>query len=76
MFGRGAGRRVRQSAGLGKLRQTKVEGETLELLEVVVVDVLHGVAKGEVRLELTRLDFGDLGERRGFVFLIFVFRMA
>ena len=76
MFGRGAGRRVRQSAGFGKLRQTKVEGETLELLEVVVVDVLHGVAKGEVRLELARLDFGDLGERRGFVFLIFVFRMA
>ena len=35
MFGRGAGRRVRQSAGFGKLRQTKVEGETLELLEVV-----------------------------------------
>ena len=34
MFGRGAGRRVRQSAGFGKLRQTKVEGETLEL-EVV-----------------------------------------
>ena len=44
MFGRGAGRRVRQSAGFGKLRQTKVEGETLELLEVVVVDVLHGLA--------------------------------
>ena len=35
MFGRGAGRRVRQSADLGKLRQTKVEGEILELLEVV-----------------------------------------
>ena len=51
---RAAGRSVRQFEGLWKLRQIKVEGETLELLEVVEIcvrdrwlDVLDGVAKGE-----------------------------
>ena len=62
-MGRAVGRRVRQSAGFRKLRQTIVEGEALELTEVdeeIVLregwleelggdEVLHGVAKGEGR---------------------------
>ena len=88
---RAAGRSVRQFEGLWKLRQIKVEGETLELLEVVEIcvrdrwlDVLDGVAKGEEKtldkrgvlvLELATLDFG---ERVGFFFffLVFILRMV